>query len=60
VAEEASSHPTEQVTDGFVTSDVTDVEESEISDELGISAAVIVGGPPTIVTGIGISIQPTS
>jgi hypothetical protein len=60
VVDEASLHPTEPVTDRFVPLDIPDGEVTEILEGLGISAEVVAGGPPTIVTGMGVPIQPTN
>jgi hypothetical protein len=59
-AEEASSHPTQKVTDGHVPSVVPDAQVIEISEGLKISAAVVVGGSPTVAKGTSVPHKPTN
>jgi hypothetical protein len=56
-AEEASPHPTETVTNGFIPSDV---EEIRVSDRSEISSVVVIGGPPTFAKGTGVPQKPTN
>jgi hypothetical protein len=51
VVEEASPHLTGRVTDRDVPSDI---DEIGISDGSGIPSTVVVGGPPTVVQGMGV------
>jgi hypothetical protein len=59
-AEEASSHPTEKVTDGHVLSVVPEAQEIEISEGLEISATVVVGGSLTVAKGTGVPNKTTN
>jgi hypothetical protein len=56
-AEEASPHPTETVTNGFVPSNA---EEIGVSDGSEISSAGVVGGPPTVAKGTTVPQKPTN